>query len=124
MGSATYGGLVREIPILPFPSTILSLVRGMVVQWNAGAVGPWLGGASVPFGVCTNDMDRDLGEINVYCARGASVQILCEPGIVPAPGDLLYSSATVGSVTNIASGVAFAKAVGPGMNGTIEAVII
>lgn len=126
MGSATYGGLARELPIVPFPGTDLTLRAGMVVQRMDGVIIPWLGGggANTPFGVCTGDADHDLLSIDVYVAKGASVQILCAAGIVPAPGDLLYFSTTLGSVTNVASGTAFAKAVGAGMNGMVEAVII
>jgi hypothetical protein len=124
MSSSTYGGLVREIPIIPFPATILNLVRGQVVQWMDGVIVPWVSGSNTPFGVATSDADVDLLQIDVYCGKGASVQILCAAGIVPAPGDLLYFSATLGSVTNVASGAAVAKAIGTGENGYVEAVLI
>ena len=126
MSSTAYAGVCREVPIVPLPCTILSMVRGMVVQRDPSspAVVPWLSGNNFPIGVCTGNADHDLLQVDVYCAKGASVQILCEAGIVPNPGDLLYFSTTLGSVTNVASGAAIAKAIGTGINGYVEAVLI
>ena len=124
--STTFAGVMREVPIVPLPCTILTVVRGMVVQRDPSspAVVPWLSGSNFPIGVCTGNADHDLLQVDVYCGKGASVQILCAAGIVPAPGDLLYFSATLGSVTNVASGAAVAKAIATGIDGYVEAVLI
>jgi hypothetical protein len=96
----------------------------MVVQWGPGPiVVPWLG-STLSIGICVGNADEDLLTVDVYCAKGASVQILHEASIVPVPGDLLYFGTTLGSVTNMASGTAIAKAIGTGENGFVEAVII
>jgi hypothetical protein len=126
MSSTTYGGVFREVPIVPFPCTILSLVRGMVVQWGSvsGTVGPWLAGTTPPLGVATGDADRDLLQVNVYCGKGCSVSIKCAAGIVPNPNDFLFWGAT-GLVSNVSDGnPPFARAVGVGFNGYVEAIII
>jgi hypothetical protein len=119
------GGVTRETPILPFACTDLTIKHGMAVQWLGNVVVPLLsGGPNVPFGICTHDADHDLLQVDVYCGKGASVQILCEASIVPIPGALLYFSTTLGSVTTVPSGTAFAKAIGVGINGYVEAVLI
>jgi hypothetical protein len=90
----TAGGVFRELPIVPLPAGGSStLVRGMVVQWNTSLVGPWLSGSTPALGVAVADADRDLGQCNVYVAKGASVSIKCAPGIVPNPNDFLFWSA-------------------------------
>jgi hypothetical protein len=121
----TAGGVFRELPIVPFPTMSISLVRGMVVQGAvSGMVGPWLSGATPALGVCTGDADRDLGQINVYVAKGASVLIKCAQGIVPNPNDFLFWSAA-GVVSNVSDGnAAFARSIGVGINGYIEVIII
>jgi hypothetical protein len=99
MSTTTYGGVVREIPLLPFPIAPTSaLVHGMVAE--------------------------DAMTVSIYCGKGCSVLIKCAVGIIPNPGDLLYFSATLGSVTNVASGAAVAKSIGTGINGFVEAVLI
>jgi hypothetical protein len=127
MSSTTYGGVVREIPLLPFAVAAASpIVAGMVVEWNSGThvVQPWAANTDVIMGVATGNADLDMLTVAVYTGKGASVRILCAVGIIPNPGDLLYFSATLGSVTNIASGTAIAKAIGVGINGYVEAVLI
>jgi hypothetical protein len=123
MSSTTYGGIFRELPILPFPAGSSSvLVRGMVVQWNTSTVGPWLSGGR-PLGVATGDADRDLGQCDIYIAKGCTLSIKCNVGVVPNPGDLLYWSAP-GLVSNVSDGNSpFARAVGVGFNGYIEAIV-
>jgi hypothetical protein len=90
---STYAGVVKEIPILPFPAADY-LVRGNVVEWNTSQqlVSAWVDETVAPFGIATGDSDTDLGEICVYVGKGCSVQILCDVGIVPAAGDYLYWS--------------------------------
>jgi hypothetical protein len=125
MGSATYGGVFRELPILPFATGILSLVRGMVVQYGSGTqmVGPWLSGATPALGVCTG-VDPDAGQVAVYVAKACTVSLKCDVGIVPNPGDLLFCGAP-GTVSNLSdTNPPFAKAVGVGFNGYVEAIII
>jgi hypothetical protein len=122
----TAGGVFRELPILPFPTLSLSLARGQVVQWGAisQSVGPWLSGATPALGVCAGDVDRDSGQVSIYVAKGASVSIKCDVGIVPNPGDALFCGAP-GTVSNLSDGNApFARAVGVGFNGYVEAIII
>jgi hypothetical protein len=122
----TTGGVFRELPILPFPTMSLSLVRGMVVQWGSisQSVGAWTSGATPAFGVCVGGVDRDAGQVSVYIAKGCTVSLKCDVGIVPNPGDLLFCSAP-GTVSNASDGNApFAKAVGVGFNGYVEAIII
>jgi glyoxylate carboligase len=127
MSSSTYGGVVREVPIVPFPVAALSTLKaGMVAEWNGTThvAQAFSANTDAVLGVCTGDADLDLGIVAVYCGKGASVRILCAVGIIPNPGDLLYFSATLGSVTNVASGAAVAKAIGTGSNGYVEAVLI
>ena len=127
MSSSTYGGVVREVPIVPFPVAAASTLKaGMVVEWNSSThvAQAFSVNSHVVVGVTTGDADLDLLIAAVYCAKGASVRILCEVGIIPLPGDLLYFSTTLGSVTNVASGTAIAKAIGTGSNGYVEAVLI
>src|SRR6476659_7083357 len=104
---STYAGVKREIPILTYPASQgLAVARGMCVEWSLpdGVAKPWLF-EDLPFGVATNDLDRDLWEIDVYVAKGSSVLIKCETGVVPNPNDFLYRSiAQIGLVTNIAGG--------------------
>jgi hypothetical protein len=126
MSSSTYAGVMREVPVVPLPvGSGSTLVRGMVVQWNAGAEQalPWVSGSVAALGVCTSDPDHDLNLVDVYCGKGASVLIKCDNGIVPNPNDFLYYSSP-GVVSNTASGSAFAWAIGVGFNGYIEAIII
>jgi hypothetical protein len=127
MSSSTYGGVVREVPIVPFPVAAASTLKaGMVVEWNGTThvAQAFAVNSDVVLGVTTGDADLDLLIVAVYCGKGASVRILCAVGIIPNPGDLLYFSATLGSVTNVASGTAIAKAIGTGSNGYVEAVLI
>jgi hypothetical protein len=126
MSSSTYGGIMRELPILPFPTMSISLARGMVVQWGAisQSVGAWTSGANVPLGVCTGDVDRDSGQVAVYVGKGASVSIKCAPGIIPNPNDFLFWGA-VGLVSNVSDGnPPFAREIGVGFNGYVEAIVI
>jgi hypothetical protein len=126
MSSSTNAGIFREVPIVPMATMSLSLVRGMVVQWGAvsGTVGAWLSGATPALGVATGDADRDSQEISVYCAKGCSVSIKCAPGIVPNPNDFLFWSAP-GLVSNVSDGTPpFARAIGVGFNGYVEAIIV
>jgi hypothetical protein len=127
MSTSVYGGVVRLTPLVPFPVAAASTLKfGMVVEWNSGThvAQAFSVNSHVVLGVCTGNADLDVLTVAVYCAKGASVQILCEASIVPAPGDLLYFSTTLGSVTNVASGTAIAKAIGSGLNGYVEAVLI
>jgi len=127
MASSTYGGVMRELPIVPLPITSgAQLARGQVLQWNSGSgtVSAWLAGSTLPIGVATGDADRDLQQINVYCGKGCSVYIKCDTGVFPAIGDFLFWSAP-GLVTNTGTaGQQFARAIGVGFNGFVEAVII
>jgi hypothetical protein len=121
----TAGGVFRELPILPFSTMSLFLVRGMVVEWGSisQSVGAW-GGTNVPLGVCTGDVDRDAGQVSIYVAKGCSVSLKCDVGIVPNPGDFLYCSAP-GTVSNASDGNApFARAIGVGFNSYVEAIVI
>jgi hypothetical protein len=125
MSSSTYAGVFREVPIVPFPTMSIFLVRGMVVQWGSGtqSVGPWLGTAPA-LGVCTCDVNRDSGQVDVYCGKGCSVSIKCADGIVPNPNDFLFFAAP-GLVSNVSDGnPPFARAIGIGFNGYIEAIVI
>jgi hypothetical protein len=127
MSSSTYGGVVREVPIVPFDVAPASTLKaGMVVEWNGTThvAQAFSVNSDVILGVCTGDADLDRLKVAVYCGKGASVRILCAVGIIPVPGDLLYFSATLGSVTNVASGTAIAKAIGTGSNGYVEAVLL
>jgi hypothetical protein len=121
----TAGGVFRELPILPFPTMSISLVRGMVVEFGAisQSVGAWTSGTHVPLGVCTGDVDRDAGQVSVYCTKGCSVSLKCDAGIVPNPGDFLFCSAP-GTVSNVSDGnPPFARAIGVGFNGYVEAIV-
>ena len=123
---STYAGVVREVPIVPFPIAAASiLVRGMVVQWNTGTqlAEPWSVGTNVGLGVCTGDADLSGLKVDVYCGKGASVLIKCATGIVPNPNDFLFWSAP-GVVSNTGTaGQQFARAIGVGYNGYVEAII-
>lgn len=123
---STYAGVTREVPIVPFSVAAASiLVRGMVVQWNTGTkvVEPWSVGTNVGFGVCTGDADLSILMVDVYCAKGCSVLIKCAAGIVPNPNDFLFWSAP-GVVSNSGTaGQQFARAIGVGLNGFVEAII-
>lgn len=126
MSSSTYGGVFREVPIVPFATRNFSLVRGMVVQWGSGTqtVGPWLSGATPALGVASADADLDLFQINVYVAKGCSVSIKCASGVIPNPNDFLFWSAP-GLVSNVSDGnPPFARAIGVGFNGYVEAIVI
>ena len=86
---STYGGVVKEIPIMSTPIAPASaLVRGNLVEIASGLAVIW-GGTNPIYGVCTGDADNDLNVIPVYCGRGCSVQLLCDTGVVPAAGALL-----------------------------------
>jgi hypothetical protein len=122
----TYGGVFRELPIVPFPiASGSTLVRGMVVQWNSGTgvVEPWSVGTNVPFGVCTTDANLLTLVVDVYCGKGASVLIKCNTGIVPTPGQGLYFGAS-GVVNVTAANNQVAKAIGTGFNGFVEAILV
>jgi hypothetical protein len=122
---STYGGVVKEVPILPTPIAAASgLIRGNVVEIVAGLAVAWAG-ANPIYGVCTGDADNNLNQIDVYTAKGCSVQILCDTGVVPVPGALLgFSSATGVKTSGITATTAIAKAVGPGLNGMVEAILL
>jgi hypothetical protein len=124
MSSSTYGGVFREVPILPFPTMSLFLVRGMVVEWGSisQSVGAW-GGTNVALGVCTGDVDRDAQQVAVYVGKVCSVLVKTAAGIVPNPNDFLFWSAP-GVVSNVGSGQAFARAIGVGFNGYVEAIVV
>ena len=127
MSTSVYAGVVRLTPIVPFAVAAASTLKyGMVVEWNSGTsvVQAFSVNSHVVVGVCTGNADLDILTVPVYVAKGASVQILCEASIVPIPGALLYFSTTLGSVTTVASGTAIAKAIGSGLNGYVEAVLI
>jgi hypothetical protein len=127
MSQTTYGGIVREIPIVPLPVAALSTLKaGMVVEWNGSThvAQAFAVNTDVVLGVCTGDANLDTLTVDVYTGKGCSVRILCAVGIIPNPGDLLYFSTTLGSVTNVASGAAIAKAIGTGINGYVEAVLL
>jgi hypothetical protein len=125
--SSTYAGVMREIPIVPLAVVSSStLVRGMVVQWGSGAqaVGAWLSGTTPALGVAVGDADLDIQQISIYCGKGASVLIKCAPGIVPNPNDFLFWSAP-GLVSNVSDGnLPFARSIGVGFNGYVEAIIV
>lgn len=124
----TYGGVFREVPVVPFAvASGSTLVRGMVAQWNSGTsvVEPWSVGTNTPFGVCIGDANLLTLTVDVYCAKGASVLIKCNTGIIPVPAQLLYWAASgVVAVTTGTNYVAVAKAIGTGFNGFVEAVLI
>jgi hypothetical protein len=116
---------MRELPIVPLPCDSASLlVRGQIVQWSSGGqmVQPWSSASVVPLGVCTADADLSLAQVDVYCGKGASVLLKCAPGVVPAINDLLYYG-TTGAVSNTLNGPPFARAIGIGFNGYVEAII-
>jgi hypothetical protein len=123
---STYAGVTREVPIVPFAVAVAStLVRGMVVQWNAGTsvVEPWSIGTNIPFGVCTGDADLSLLMVDVFVGKGSSVLVKCNTGIIPFPSQLLYWAASgVVNVTVLNSPVA--KAIGTGFNGFVEAILV
>ena len=124
MSSTTYGGVFREVPILPFATASISLVRGMVVQYGSSTqmVGPWVAGTTPPLGVCTG-VDPDAGQVSVYVAKACTVSLKCDVGIVPNPGDQLFCGAP-GTVSNLSDGnPPFARSVGVGFNGYIEAIV-
>jgi len=123
---STFAGVMREVPIVPFAvASASTLVRGMVAQWNSGThvVEPWSVSTNVGFGICSGDADLTLLMVDVFVGKGSSILVKCNTGIIPNPADLLYWAAS-GVVTNIAAGTAFAKAIGVGFNGFVEAVII
>jgi hypothetical protein len=121
---STYGGVVKEIPILSTPVAPGStLIRGNVVEIVAGLAVVWAGVNPI-YGICINDADNFLYVIDVYTGKGCSVQILCDTGIVPVPGALLYYSSATGVKVTGTAGTAIAKAVGPGLNGMVEAVLL
>jgi hypothetical protein len=122
----TYGGVMREVPIVPFAvASGSTLVRGMVVQWNSGTsvVEPWSVGTNIPFGVCTTDANLLTLVVDVYCGKGSSVLIKCASGIIPVPAQLLYWAAS-GVVNVTVLNTAVAKAIGTGFNGFVEAILI
>lgn len=123
---STFAGVVREIPIVPFAVAAAStLVRGMVVQWNAGTsvVEPWSVGTNVPVGVCTSDADLTLLTVDVFVGKGCSVLIKCAPTIIPVPFQKLYWAAS-GVVNVTVLNTAVATAIATGINGFIEAILI
>lgn len=123
---STFAGVDREIPIVPFAvASNSTLVRGMVVQWNSGTsvVEPWSVGTNVPVGICTSDADLSLLMVDVYCAKGCSVLIKCNTGIIPVPFQKLYFAAS-GVVNVTVSGNPVAFAIGTGFNGFVEGVLI
>ena len=123
---STFAGVMREVPIVPFSVAAAStLVRGMVVQWNAGTsvVEPWSVGTNVPFGVCTSDADLSLNMVDVFVGKGSSVLIKCNTGIIPLPSQLLYWAAS-GVVNVTVLNTPVAKAIGTGFNGYVEAILI
>ncbi len=127
MSTSVYAGLVRQTPIVPYPVAAASTLKyGMVVEWNSGTsvAQAFSVNSHVIIGVCTGNADLDILTVPVYVAKGGTVQILCEASIVPIVGALLYFSTTLGSVTNVSSGTAIARAVLPGLNGYVEAVLI
>jgi hypothetical protein len=123
---STFAGVAREVPIVPFNVAAASiLVRGMVVQWNAGTsvVEPWSIGTNIPFGVCCSDADLNLLSIDVMVGKGSSVLVKCNTGIVPFPSQLLYwAAAGVVNVTVLNTPVA--KSIGFGLNGFVEAILV
>jgi hypothetical protein len=124
--TSTYAGVCRSVPIVPLLCTILSVKAGMVIQRDPSSAAfiPWLSANTPPIGVATGDADLDTLTVAVYVAKGASVQLLCADGIVPVMGDALYFGG-LGTVTNVAGATpAFALAIGAGMNGMVEAVIL
>ena len=96
------------------PQLLAIVVAGGAVVWA---------GTNPILGVCTEDADVNLNTVDVYCGKGASFQLLCDTGVVPTIGQLLYYSSANG-VENIPSGKAVAMAVGHGINGMVEAVFI
>ncbi len=121
---STYGGVVKEIPILQTPiGSASGLIRGDLVEISSDLAVIW-GGSNAVYGVCIGDADNDLHLIDVYTGGGASVQVRCDTGVVPDPGDLLYySSATGVKIAGGTAGEAIGIAVGNGMNGMVEAVL-
>jgi hypothetical protein len=123
----TYGGVFRELAILPFPvSSSSTLSRGQVCEWDAGTqtARAWTAGTNVPLGVCTGDVDRDLQQVAVYVGKGASVLVKCDTDIVPNVNDFLFYSSP-GVVSNMGTaGQAFARAIGVGFNEYVEAIIV
>jgi hypothetical protein len=124
MSASTYGGVVKPVPIVPVPTAWPStLIRGNLVEIAAGLAVVW-GGTNPVFCVCISDADNGLNLIDVYVGRGCSFQLLCDTGVVPTAGALLYYSSATGVKLTGTAGTAVAKAIGFGMNGMVEAVFI
>jgi hypothetical protein len=124
---STFAGISRELPIVPFDVASGSiLVRGMVVEWNTATqqCRPWTSGAVSPLGICTSDADNRVLLVDVYVGKGCSVLIKCADGIIPNPNDFLFWGGP-GLASNSGIAVqAFARAIGVGMNGFVESIII
>jgi hypothetical protein len=120
---STYGGIVKELPIVPTPIAAAStLIRGNLVEIVSNLAVVWAGTNPV-FGVCIGDADNDLNFVDVYVGKGASFQVLCDTGVVPAIGALLgYSSANGVKTSGIVAATAVCKAVRTGINGMCEVV--
>jgi hypothetical protein len=124
MSTSTYGAVVKPVPILPVPTAGAStLIRGNLVEIAGGVAVIWAGTNPV-FGVCTADADNGLNTVDVYVGKGSSFQLLCDTGVVPTNGALLYYSSATGVKLTGTAGTAVAKAIGFGMNGMVEAVFI
>ena len=126
MSSSTYAGVMREMPIAAFPIGSGSMLRrGQICQWNSSTqvAEAWSAATNVPLGVCTGDADLVSLTVAVYVAKGCSILIKCDTGIIPQPNDFLFWSST-GVVSNTGvAGQQFARAIGVGMNGYVEAII-
>jgi hypothetical protein len=125
--NSTNGEVFRSLPVVPLPVGSGSILkRGMVVQWDPvlQQAKPWLAGSVTPLGVAVRDADPDILTVDTYCAKGASVLILCDTGIVPAINDFLFWSAP-GAVSNTGTaGQQFARAIAAGFDGYVEAIIV
>jgi hypothetical protein len=115
-----YGGVAREIPIIPYAATDSTIVRGNLLEFSTPNVIKW-GGTNPLFGVATGDFDPDASIVPVYQARGSTVFVACDTGVVPTIGqELFWSSAGLAKTTGTA-GTGFGYAVMPGQNGQVEA---
>jgi hypothetical protein len=127
MSTSTYGGVVRELPIIPYAVAPAStLQRGNLVEWDTVnfVVKAW-GGTNPLFGVCIGAADTDRNTIDVYVRKGSTVQVLLDTAITAVIGSqLFWSTAGVAKITGTA-GQQFATVRSNIMNGQLcEATLI
>ena len=119
-----HGGVFRELPILPFPTMSISLVRGKVVQWGAisQSVGAWTSGTNVALGVCVGDVDRDAQQVAFFAAKVARSRSSATSGSYRIQATFCFVSAR-GGFQRERHKSSFAHAVGVGFNGYAEAIV-